>query len=149
MTTKKAPTLIAALAALAGSGQAQEQDVASLHQFNLLAEINDNFRVMLHNRVRFYNDISEFLQYWTGPVLFYDWKPRLQWQAGYYVIEQRSNDTFVTIQRPWLGASVTAYGNDKLKLDWRTLAERHIYSGHGDFTRVRTRAMANFLTKSG
>jgi len=146
MTTRKL-TLLSALSATAVFAQ-DDRDVASLHQFNLLAEITSNFRVMLHNRVRFYKDISEFLQYRTGPVLFYDWKPAIQLQAGYYLTEQRSNDTFVTIQRPWFGASLSAYRSEKLKVDWRTLVERHLYSGPGDFTRVRTRGSANFNLKS-
>jgi hypothetical protein len=148
MVTKKALALIVALAASGASGRAQDSDVASLHQFNLLAEISSNVRVVLHNRVRFYNDLSDFLQYRTGPILFYDWKPRTQLQAGYYLIEQRSNDTFVTIQRPWFFASVNAYRSERWRVDWRTLVERHIYSGPGDFTRFRTRAMAYFQPKS-
>ena len=150
MITKKTTLiLIVALAGSGVSGCAQDRDVASLHQFNLLADISSNFRVILHNRVRFYNDISDFFQYRTGPILFYDWKPRMQVQAGYYLIEQRSNDTFVTIQRPWFGASIKTYRSKRLQVDWRTLVERHIYSGPGDFTRVRTRAMMNFQPKSG
>ena len=146
MTTRKL-TLLGALSATAVLAQ-DNRDVASLHQFNLLAEINSNFRVMLHNRVRLYNDISEFLQYRIGPVLFYDWKPRIQLQAGYYLTEQRSKDTFVTIQRPWFGASLSTYRSEKLRVDWRTLVERHLYSGAGDFTRVRSRGIANFNPKS-
>jgi hypothetical protein len=51
--TKKALTIMAALAALAVSGHAQDRDVASLHQFNFLVATKGNLRVMLHNRVRF------------------------------------------------------------------------------------------------
>ena len=146
--TKKALTIMAALAALGVSGQAQDRDVASLHQFNFFVATKGNLRVMLHNRVRFYNDISDFLQYRTGPIVSYDWKPRLQLMSGYYLIQQRSNDTFITIQRPWFGASIKTYGSEKLRVDWRTLLERHIYIGPGDFTRFRTRAITNFQPKS-
>ena len=82
MITKKTLTIMAALTALAVSGQAQDRDVASLHQFNFFVPTSSNLRVMLHNRVRFYNDISDFLQYRTGPILSYDWKPRVQLMAG-------------------------------------------------------------------
>jgi hypothetical protein len=67
--------LIVVLAASGAAGRAEDRDVASLHQFNLLAENSSNFRVMLHNRVRFYNDLSDSFQYRTGPILFYDRKP--------------------------------------------------------------------------
>ena len=148
LNIKKALTIMAALAALGVSGQAQDRDVASLHQFNFFVATKGNLRVMLHNRVRFYNDISDFLQYRTGPIVSYDWKPQVQLMSGYYLIQQRSNDTFITIQRPWFGASVKTYGSDKLRVDWRTLLERHIYIGPGDFTRSRTRAITNFQPKS-
>ena len=149
MITKKTLTIMAALTALAVSGQAQDRDVASLHQFNFFLPTSGHLRVMLHNRVRFYNDISDFLQYRTGPIVFYDWKPQVQLMSGYYLIQQRSNDTFVTIQRPWFGASVNTYRSERLRVDWRTLLERHIYIGPGDFTRFRTRAITNFQPKSG
>jgi hypothetical protein len=149
MITKRTLAIVAALVARGAFLQGEERDVASLHQFNLLAEVNGDFRVMFHNRLRFYNDISDFLQYRTGLILFYDWKPRIQWLAGYYLLEQRSNDTFLTIQRPWLGASINAYRSARVRVDWRTLLERHMYSGPGDFTRTRTRAMATIQSKSG
>jgi hypothetical protein len=101
MITKKTLTIMAAIAALAVSGRAQDRDVASLHQFNFFVATKGNLRVMLHNRVRFYNDISDFLQYRTGPIVSYDWKPQVQLMSGYYLIQQRSNETFITIQRPW------------------------------------------------
>jgi len=148
LNIKKALTIMAALAALGVSGQAQDRDVASLHQFNFFVTPKSNLRVMLHNRIRFNNDISDFLQYRTGPIVSYDWKPRLQLMSGYYLIQQRSEDTFITIQRPWFGASVKTYGSEKLRVDWRTLLERHIYIGPGDFTRFRTRAITNFQPKS-
>ena len=148
LNIKKALTIMAALAALGVSGQAQDRDVASLHQFNFFVATKGNLRVMLHNRVRFYNDISDFLQYRTGPIVSYDWKPRLQLMSGYYLIQQRSNDTFITIQRPWFGASINTYRSERLRDDWRTLLERHIYIGPGDFTRFRTRAITNFQPKS-
>ena len=67
MITKKTTLiLIVALAASGVSGCAQDRDVASLHQFNLLADISSNFRVILHNRVRFYNDIRDFFRYRMG-----------------------------------------------------------------------------------
>ena len=72
----------------------------------------------------------------------------MQWLAGYYLIEQRSNNTFVTIQRPWFGASINTYRGQRLQVDWRTLLERHMFSGPGDYTRSRTRAMATFQPKS-
>jgi hypothetical protein len=148
MMFKKTLTILAALIALAVAGQAQDRDVASLHQFNFFVATSGKLRLMLHNRVRFYNDISDFLQYRTGPIVSYDWKPQVQLMSGYYLIQQRSNDTFITIQRPWFGASVKTYGSDKLRVDWRTLLERHIYIGPGDFTRSRTRAITNFQPKS-
>jgi hypothetical protein len=82
MVTKKTLTLIVALAASGASGRADDNDVASLHQVNLLADISSNFRVTLHNRVRFYNDLSDFYQYRTGPILF--------WARNYKSIGERS-----------------------------------------------------------
>jgi Protein of unknown function (DUF2490) len=148
MITKKTVTIMAAIAALAVSGRAQDRDVASLHQFNVFVATKGNLRVMLHNRVRFYNDISDFLQYRTGPIVSYDWKPQVQLMSGYYLIQQRSNETFITIQRPWIGASINTYRSKRLRVDWRTLLERHIYIGPGDFMRFRTRAITNFQPKS-
>jgi len=142
--------IIAACAVFATpQSQGQDQDLASLHQFNGFLEVNSKTRVMLHSRVRFDNNISDFFQFRTGPILFYDWKKRLQWQAGYYLVEQRSSDTLVTIQRPWVGAQIRAYGNGRFNVDWRNLLERHRYSGPGDFTRFRTRTMFNFQPKVG
>jgi uncharacterized protein DUF2490 len=148
MITKKTLTIMAAIAALAVSGRAQDGDVASLHQFNFFVATKGNLRVMLHNRVRFYNDISDFLQYRTGPIVSYDWKPQVQLMSGYYLIQQRSNEAFITIQRPWIGASINTYRSQRLRVDWRTLLERHIYIGPGDFTRFRTRVITNFQPKS-
>ncbi len=104
---------------------------------------------MLHSRVRFYNNISDFFQFRTGPILFYDWKKRLQWQAGYYLVEQQGPKEVVSIQRPWAGAQIRAFGNGRFSVDWRNLIERHILLGPGDFTRFRTRAMANIQPKVG
>lgn len=104
---------------------------------------------MWHNRIRFFNDISDFYQFRTGPIVYYDWNPRLQLLAGYYLLQQRSNVTFQTIQRPWAGAQFRVWKRDKASVDWRNLLERHAYSGPGDFTRVRSRAMVNLQPRAG
>jgi hypothetical protein len=137
------------LAALSIPGRAQDQDLGSLHQFNFLSQRGEKFRIMLHTRTRFFNNITEFSQFRAGPILYWDWKPKLQVLAGYYVGTQRSNATFVTIQRPWAGMQIRVWSGERIGLDWRTLVERHIFSGPGDFTRVRTRAMANFQPRAG
>jgi hypothetical protein len=127
----------------------EDQDLASLHQFNGMAQLRRKLRLVLHSRIRFNNNISDFFQFRAGPILFWDWKPRLQWQTGYYIVEQRSGTDTVTIQRPWAGAQIRAYENGRFGVDWRNLIERHMISGPGDFTRFRTRAMVNFTPKVG
>lgn len=141
--------LAAGLILLPLACNAEDQDLASLHQFNGYIQLNEKTRLMLHSRVRFYNNISDFFQLRTGPIMFYDWKKRIQVQAGYYLVEQRSSDTLVTIQRPWAGVQIRAYGNGRFSVDWRNLLERHMISGPGDFTRFRTRVMTNFQPKVG
>lgn len=141
--------LAACLVLMPSCVSAGDRDVASLHQFNGNIELNSKLRLMLHNRIRFNHNVSDFFQFRTGPIVFWDWKPRLQWQAGYYLLEQRSINTLVTIQRPWAGAQIRAYGNGRFSMDWRNLLERHRFSGPGDFTRFRTRIMMNFQPKTG
>jgi hypothetical protein len=128
---------------------AQEQDWASLHQFNGYVRVKPKVSVMLHSRFRFNDNLSDFYQFRTGPIVFYEWKPRFQWQAGYYFTEQRSDDSFQTIQRIWAGAQIRVHEGDRVSLDWRTLVERFAYSGPGDFMRYRTRAMAYFRPRMG
>lgn len=104
---------------------------------------------MLHTRLRFNHDLGDFFQFRAGPIVFWDWKKRLQWQAGYYWVAQQGEREVVEIQRPWAGAQIRAYGNGRFSIDWRNLLERHIFAGPGDFTRFRTRAMTNFQPKVG
>jgi len=136
--------LLAPLKATAG-----ERDLASLHQFNGNVHLAPKLRLLLHSRLRFNNHVSDFLQFRAGPILFYDWRRRFQWQAGYYQLQQRSAGRMVAGQRPWAGAQVRVWGNGRWSLDWRNLIERHAFSGPGDFTRARTRAMLNLLPKAG
>ncbi len=146
---KKTLWFAVGLAVFAVSGYAEDQDLGSLHQFNLLFQTRGKFRLLVHSRVRFYNNISDFSQVRAGPIVYWDWKPRLLALAGYYLVQQRSSDTFVTIQRPWAGAQIRIRRGERISVDWRTLVERHMYSGPGDFTRARTRAMANFQPRAG
>ena len=128
----------------------EDRDLASLHQVNILSRTRRNTRLMLHNRFRFYNDLSEFYQFRSGAIVYHDWKPRVQVLAGYYLLQQRADDSsFQTVQRPWAGAQVSVYERGKASLDWRNLVERHIYTGPGDFMRYRSRAMANFQPRGG
>ncbi len=104
---------------------------------------------MLHSRSRFNDNLSDFFQIRTGPIVFWNWKPRIQMQAGYYYVEQRTKDSFQTVQRPWAGAQLRVREGDVVDLDWRTLVERHIFSGPGDFMRYRTRGMAYLRPQMG
>ena len=110
------------LAMLSVPGRAQDQDLGSLHQFNFLSQRGERFRIMLHTRTRFFNNIGEFSQFRAGPILYWDWKPKLQVQAGYYVGTQRSDDTFRTLQRPFAGTQIRVWSGHGLVSDWRTLA---------------------------
>jgi len=112
-------------------------------------QLTERSRLILHNRVRFYHHVTDFFQFRFGPIWNYDWKPRVQWQAGYYLLEQRSNDTLVTIQRPWAGVQFRVYRNGGFSADWRNLIERHAFSGPGDFTRFRSRIGLNYQMRSG
>lgn len=137
------------VALLSQCAMGADRDFASLHQFNGSIQIRPKLRVVLHSRLRFDHNVSDFYQFRAGPILFWDWKPRLQWQAGYYLLEQRSSGDTVTIQRPWAGVQVRALDRGRLSVDWRNLLERHLLSGLTDFTRFRTRAMLNFQPKVG
>ena len=137
------------LACMAAVVQAEDRDLASLHQFNVLFQTQRKGRLLLHSRIRLNDNLGDFYQFRAGPIFYYDWTDRLQSLAGYYLVEQRSDGTLTTIQRLWVGAQIKAYRRGKAGLDWRTLVERHLYSGPGDFTRVRTRAMANFQPRGG
>ena len=127
----------------------EDQDLASLHQFNGNLRLSEKLRLMLHSRVRFNHDLGDFFQFRAGPIMFWDWRKRLQWQAGYYWVAQQGDKEVVEIQRPWAGAQIRAYGNGRFSVDWRNLVERHLLVGPGDFTRFRTRAMATFQPKLG
>lgn len=128
---------------------AQDRDLASLHQFNGTVEFTPKVRLVAHSRFRFNHDISDFQQFRTGPIVFWDWKRRLQWQAGYYWLEQREGSSILTVHRPWAGAQIRVVGNGRFSVDWRNLLERHMFPGPEDFTRFRTRAMMNFQPKVG
>jgi hypothetical protein len=140
---------VAGLGLFALAVEAQDQDLASLHQFNLLSQVRGKTRLMVHSRLRFYDNISDFFQFRAGPIIYHDWTKRLQLLAGYYVIHQRARDSINTIQRPWAGAQVRAYEHGKFSVDWRNLVERHVYSGPGDFTRIRTRGTVNVRIRAG
>jgi hypothetical protein len=146
---KTAIRLLMCLALPAFSARGEDRNVASLHQFNLLTQTMGKTRLMWHNRVRFFDGISDFYQFRTGPIVYYDWNERLQLLAGYYLLEQRSNGAFQTIQRPWAGAQFRIWKRDRASVDWRNLLERHAYSGPGDFTRFRSRAAVNLQPKAG
>lgn len=137
------------MAAAAMPALGEDQDLASLHQFNGTMQASKNVRVTLHSRLRFNHDLGDFFQFRGGPIVFWDWKKRLQWQAGYYWVAQRGLREIVEVQRPWAGAQIRVYGNGRFNLDWRNLLERHLFAGPGDFTRYRTRVMANFQPKVG
>jgi len=123
---------------------AEDRDLASLHQLNANFVVRPKVNVMLHSRYRFNDNLGDFFQIRTGPIVFWNWKPRVQWQAGYYYVEQRTEGAFQTIQRPWAGGQIRVREGDWVSLDWRTLVERHMYGGPGDFMRYRTRGMAYF-----
>jgi hypothetical protein len=139
----------AVLALLAFPCPAQEHDVTALSQFNASFSLSEKTRLTLHTRLRFNHDMGDFYQFRGGPIVFYDWKSRLQWQAGWYFIEQEGVRGAIPIQRPWGGAQMRVYGNGRFSVDWRNLLERHMYAGPEDFTRFRTRISVNFQPKVG
>jgi hypothetical protein len=128
---------------------AEDRDLASLHQLNANFVVKPKLTLMLHSRYRFNDNLSDFFQLRTGPIVFWNWKPRVQGQAGYYYVEQRTSDSFQTIQRPWAGGQIRVREGELVDLDWRTLVERHIFGGPGDFMRYRTRGMAYFRARKG
>lgn len=135
------------LAAAPLSGE--DRDLTSLHQFNGTLQLAEKVRLTLHTRLRFNHDLGDFFQFRGGPIVHWDWKRRLQWQTGYYWVEQQGLRDVVEVQRPWGGAQIRLYGNGGFSMDWRNLVERHIYAGPGDFTRVRTRIAMNFQPRVG
>lgn len=140
---------IGALAFFLPPAFGQDRDLASLHQFNGTAQVREKMNLTLHTRLRMNHDLGDFLQFRAGPILHWDWRRRLQWQAGYYWTAQQGDREIVEIQRPWGGAQVRVYQNGGFSVDWRNLVERHIYFGAGDFTRVRTRVGLNFQPGAG
>ncbi len=127
----------------------EDRDLTSLHQFNGVVRVKEKLQLTLHTRVRFNHDLMDFSQFRLGPIIFWDWKRRLQWQAGYYWVAQQEAREVIDAQRAWAGAQIRMYESRRFSIGWRNLLERHVLAGSGDFTRFRTRGLVNFQPKAG
>ena len=142
--------IIAAFAAFATpQSRAEDQDLASLHQFNGYIQLNEKTRLMLHSRVRFDNNISDFFQFRTGPIIVLRLEKRLQLQAGYYLVEQRAqrnsgHDT-TTLGR----GQIRVLGNGRFSVDWRNLLERHMIIAARGFHAVSNKGYGQLPAEGG
>jgi hypothetical protein len=127
-----------------------DDDIQSLSVFNGNLNLSPTLTLQIHSRVRTNNDLSQFFQVRTGPIVFWQWKPRVQWIGGYYFLNQHYPDDFYHANhRVFGGAQFRLINRGTTALDWRKLLERHIDTLPSDFTRVRSRMTLSRLPKQG
>lgn len=116
-------------------------DVESLHTFNFNFSLRRGWSLVLHTRVRTFDDLSSFHQFRAGPILEWKTAPRLTALVGYYFTERRDRpgERLFEEQRIWGGGEYSLFESGGWEVAERLLAERFFRNAGEDFWRWRAR----------
>ena len=128
------------LAFLLVPGTQAATELYSWHLFDVFAKINKSFDITLHSRLRTRDEFHQLQQVRTGVVLV--WHPKnlkISPVAGYYYQPVKERD------RPWREGHRVFMGlmrpfqlPNKMVLNTRISAERHMYEGLPGYMRYRS-----------
>ncbi len=125
------------------------QDWGSLHIVNADVPLSRKWTLQIHSRVRTNENFSDYFQFRTGPILYYQAAKRLTLIGGsYFTNEKNAQDKLATFGRVFGGATVLVPSPRSIKWEARTLLEDFFATPRGTILRARERFWFTFGTKS-
>ena len=115
----------------------QAEDLETSHAFNVNFELAPKWSLLLHTRVRTFQDAHSFYQARGGPIETWQALPRLSVLSGYYYIDQNTRlSKAYTLHRMWGGGQYRVINASRWSLDGRGVYERFISEQFLDYTRL-------------